>query len=241
MIDIILLIVIALVTWCVAGEGPWGAAFSLIIVIFSGLLAMNFFEPLAAFLQANVAGSYEWQNRWDLIALLGIFAGAVFLLKEATVRILPVDIPVHPMAFDVGRWALGVATGYVTMAFLLAALHTAPLPREFMGFAPERANLLNIVAPDRQWLGFTQYVSERGFDGGVTSPTFDGAEFPRIPDKPETLQVWSSFPIRYAMRREQYASMGAAAAGAATSPGGGGGAAPPPTQPRPGRGPSSAF
>lgn len=136
MIDIILLLVIALVTWCVAGEGPWGAAFSLIIVIFSGLLAMNFFEPLAAFLQANVAGSYEWQNRWDLIALLGIFAGAVFLLKEATVRILPVDIPVHPMAFDVGRWALGVATGYVTMAFLLAALHTAPLPREFMGFAP---------------------------------------------------------------------------------------------------------
>lgn len=241
MIDLLLLAILAIITWCVASEGAWGAGVMLVVVVLSALLAMNFFEPLAAFLQANVAGSYEWQNRWDLIALLGLFAGSVFLLKEATVRILPVDIPVHPMAFDVGRWALGVATGYVTMAFLLAALHTAPLPREFMGFAPERANLLNIVAPDRQWLGFTQYVSERGFDGGVTSPTFDGAEFPRIPDKPETLQVWSSFPIRYAMRREQYASMGAAAAGAATSPGGGGGAAPPPTQPRPGRGPSSAF
>ena len=58
----------------------------------------------------------------------------------------------------------------MTMAILLTSLHTAPLPREFMAFAPERSNFFG-SAPDRQWLGFTQYVSEKPLATMVRNPS----------------------------------------------------------------------
>ena len=166
MIDILLLAILAAVTWCVASEGAWGAAFMLLTVVFSGLLAMNFFEPLANFLENSVNNSPDWHYRWDMIALVGLFVAFVLLLRTALEKLMPTLVLVHPLAFDGVRWACGLATGYVVMAFLLTALHTAPLPREFIGFTPERKNLFNMAAPDRQWLGLTQYVSERAFPNG---------------------------------------------------------------------------
>ena len=98
------------------------------------------------------------------------------------------------------------------MAFLLTALHTAPLSREFMGFKPERNNFFG-MAPDRQWLGFVQYVTEKPFakiigqdpdTKQLIAHAFDG-RYQLLGDKtaayPNT--IWPSFPIRYAMRRER--------------------------------------
>ncbi len=211
MIDLFLVAIVAVVTWCVASEGAWGSAFTLLGTIIAGLLAMSFFEPLAGFLQANFAGSVEWAHRWDIIALLGLFAGFMFAIRAATEKILPVDIVVHGLVYDVVRWMCGVATGYTTMAIILTALHTAPLPREFFGFLPERNNFLAITAPDRQWLGFTQYVTERAFRRGSSGPIFDGPVFAIVPGVAGELgiqNVWPSFPIRYASRRQLYASGG---------------------------------
>jgi hypothetical protein len=118
---------------------------------------------------------------------------------------------------------VGAGTGYLTVAILLTSLHTAPLPREFMGFKPEKNNFFGF-APDRQWLGFTQYVSEKplaqlfaikvGDKIKIVAQAFDG-EFKIVGDpmKPYSVKdstgtdvpqaIWPSFPIRYAMRREQ--------------------------------------
>jgi len=203
MIDVILILVFAGVTWAVAGEGPFGAALVLISIVLSGLLAMNLFEPAAEMLQ-GILGTYEWQHRWDIIAFLGVFSLGVWGLRELTERIMPTTLDVAGLVYE-SRWLFGAAAGYAMAAILLTALHTAPLGREFIGFKGERSNLFDTLAPDRQWLGFTQYVSERVFRSGSTGPIFDGAEFPRIPEDPSTVQIWSSFPIRYAQRRELFA------------------------------------
>lgn len=105
--------------------------------------------------------------------------------------------------------------GYVTMAFLLTALHTGPFPREFWGFTPERQNFLSVVAPDRQWLGFTQWVSERTLKWGGGGKIFDG---PRPEPQLGGTQgaqnrVWPSFVIRYATRRHLFATTGGANSG----------------------------
>lgn len=211
MIDLLLIAVVAGVTWCVASEGAWGSAQVLLSVIISGLLAMSLFESVAGFLQNHLASSYTWQHRWDVIALVGLFALGVFGLRAGTEKIMPVDIEVEGMAYDVIRWACGFLTGYVTMAFLLTALHTAPLPREFLGFTPEperRSGPLGGLAPDFQWLGFTHYVTEKAFrKGGGTGPIWDGPTFPAAAGasgEPGKTKVWPSFPIRYASRRAQY-------------------------------------
>lgn len=198
MIDFALLIIVGLVTWSVASEGPWGAAMICISVICSGLLAMNFFEPTAELL-AGMFSDPEWQGRMDMVALVGLFALLVTGFRMASDYFSPAYVDVNPALYEAGRWGLGLVTGYVTMAFLLTALHTSLLPREFAGFTPERKNLLTLLAPDKQWLGFTQYASEKGYRNGP-GRIFDGPELERgnYPNK-----IWPSFPIRYADRRQR--------------------------------------
>ncbi len=209
MIEIICLAVVAVVTWLVASEGIWGAAQTFLCTLLAGLLAMNFFEPLANSIRGLVGDNYA-----DIVALLGLFTAFCFALRMGTEQLAPSYIQVIPMLDTVGRWAFGAVTGYLTMAILLTALHTAPLPREFLGFKPEKNNFFG-SAPDRQWLGFTQYVSERplskaifkdkfGNQDIVLVHAFDG-KYEKIgdPSKPYPNGIWPSFPIRYAMRRER--------------------------------------
>jgi len=202
MIDIILLLIFAVVTWSVASEGAWGAGLTCLCILCGGLLAMNFFEPVADMLERNVSSSIAWRYRWDSISLIGQFAVYTFLLRMATSYLTPNFLQMQLTLYAVYRWTAAALAGYITMAFLLTALHTTPLPREFIGFKPERANLFGFAAPDRQWLGFTQYVSERVFR---RNHIFDG---PRFKIGQQTNEVWPSFPIRYASRRDEIAGGG---------------------------------
>jgi len=197
MIDVALAIVVAVVTWTVAAEGAWGAAAVFLSVLLSGLVAMDFFEPLANLLESMFP--VEWAGRVDFIALVSLFAGGVFGLRTLSERLAPGFIAVNSRVYDVFRWGFALATGYVTMAFLLTALHTAPLPREFMGFAPERKNFFGLTAPDREWLGFVQYVSEKSMRSSEDGRIFDGTSY-RF--RTQSNLIWPTFIFRYATRRE---------------------------------------
>ncbi len=205
-IDILMLLIFAGVTYCVAGEGAWGAAITAFSVILGGLFAMNFFESIC---DSLLGTNYWWQERLDVIVLVGLFGGAVAGLRAGADYFSPTYIGVHRLVHEGARWACGTLAGYVTMAILLTALHTAPLDREFLGFKAERGNFFGL-APDRQWLGFMQRSSEwvyskypkRIFDGPVKAMGEPGT----FPDP-----VWPSFPIRYASRRQIGAGAGATA------------------------------
>ncbi|MEK6258873.1 MAG: hypothetical protein AABP62_09655, partial [Planctomycetota bacterium] len=92
---------------------------------------------------------------------------------------------------------------------------------------PERNNFFG-MAPDRQWLGFVQYVTEKPYarimfqdpdTKQLVAHAFDG-KYERLGDKttsyPNT--IWPSFPIRYAMRRERLENNPAGARGGAPNP-----------------------
>src|SRR5713226_7683227 len=177
--SLILVGIVAVVTWCVASEGVFGAGLTFLCVLFAGLLAMNFFEPVANMIDGG-AGSIT-RDYADVVALLGLFIALTFVGRLATDNIAPTEIEYDARVYQAGRWLFALATGYTTMAILLTALHTAPLPRNFLGFSPERQNLFDIAAPDRQWLGFTQHISEKILGTGAI---FDGPKYP----EPETTQ-----------------------------------------------------
>jgi hypothetical protein len=224
MIDVALFVILALVTWNVAAEGAWGAAAAFFSVLFSGLIAMDYFEPLADLLQSGLG--VDWASRVDFIALVGLFAAGVFGLRYLSEYLVPNFIVVNGRFYDVCRWVFGGATGYVTIAFLLTALHTAPLPREFLGFTPERNNLFGQLAPDRDWLGFVQYVSEKSMPSSDDGRIFDGSNF-RLPAHDN--DVWPTFICRYASRRDLFGTGTVAlAAPAVEAPAGGGGGGPHP-------------
>lgn len=222
-IDIILLVVLGLVTWSVASEGIWGAALTSLIVVISGLAAMNFFEPVAGMLEGT-GSSLWWRSHCDIFALLGLFAGSVIVLRLVTDWIAPRFITTDRLAYELGRWGGGLLAGYVTMAFLLTAVHTGPFPRSFWGFEPERRNLLGVVAPDRQWLGFTQWVSEESLKWPGDGKVFDGPQTFRPLTRegigPRKNTTWPSFIIRYASRRQQLASGIVPGGGSSTRTGG---------------------
>lgn len=210
MIDLLLLVVIGLVTWCVASEGVWGAALVFLCTLLSGLLAMNFFEPLAVLLSSYLPNDYK--NHADSVALVGLFTGFVFALRMSTERIAPVFITLPDMAESIGRWAFAAATGLLTAAILLTAVHTAVIPREYLGFKAEGPTFFGLNI-DRRWLGFTQYVSEKSLanfrfvneKNELIPHMFDGPYFAvGDPNAPYPNKVWPSFPIRYAARRSGF-------------------------------------
>src|SRR5262249_8438920 len=158
------------------------------------------FEPLALYLSYFVPNLAPYA---DFVSLVGLFAALVFGLREVTEHLCPVDIRVPDLLDTLGKWGFAVATGYVTMAFLLTALHTAPLPREVFDFRPETPVFFGLF-PDRQWLGFTQYVSEKSLSNRIIynqatlrlEPNIFDGQIRKIGDSPNG--IWSSFPIRYA-------------------------------------------
>ena len=210
---IILLLIVGGVAWCVAAEGGWGSVLTFFSVLFAGILTMNFFEPVAGIFDGMGEAVQPYS---DVVAFLLLFALFVFLFRLATDNISQVEIEMDSRIYQIGRWLFGLATGYLTMAILLTAMHTAPLPREFIGFRPEADNLFEFSAPDRQWLGFTQYISENVLPNGKI---FDGPKYAMPPDGGQ-VRIWSSFPIRYATKRLDYGS------GRSVAGGGGGKIAP---------------
>ena len=139
MIDIACLVVVGITVYCVSNEGLWGAVHTFLCVLLAGLMAMNFFEPMAGFLDGIAPPAYK--SYMDIIALLGLFIGLVFALRMGSEHLTPVYIGLPSTLDQVGKWAFGAATGYLTMALLLTALHTAglatlthtPSPMGFLG------------------------------------------------------------------------------------------------------------
>ena len=109
MIDFMLLAVLAIVTWCVASEGTWGAATVFLSVLFAGLVTMNCFEPLAAMLEGSMPGMAIY---CDILAYLGLFAAFVFVFRAAGEYLMPTYIDVHGGLHNSVRWLLAAATGY---------------------------------------------------------------------------------------------------------------------------------
>jgi hypothetical protein len=98
------------------------------------------------------------------------------------------------------------------------------MPRDFLGFTPERKNFFGFTAPDREWLGFVQYVSEKSMRSSEPGRIFDGTQLP--PMEGHDNQIWPTYIMRYASRREGYAAaMGGTTAAqpntATVTPGGG--------------------
>ena len=138
-------------------EGMWSNAVRLINVVTAALLATNFFEPLARWLD-DMGPSYTYY--WDFLALWILFVVFTLILRVATDQVSRVKVRFLKVADQIGTWVFAFWIGWVMVCFTMMTLHTAPLARNFLfgGFQPEQRMLLGF-APDRQWLGFVQKES----------------------------------------------------------------------------------
>jgi hypothetical protein len=184
LIPLALAVIFFAVVALIGGDGLWSNFILLVNVTLAGLLATNFFEPLASF------GSGFWAGGGIIMDIFSLWF--LFVLFLIIMRVASDLLSRHRVRFQkhldvIGGFACAGLVAWVLVCFTTMTLHTAPLSRNFMGggFTPEKPIFFGF-SPDRLWLGFSQSMSEGTFNrGNVFDP-------------------YGDFMIRYATRREKY-------------------------------------
>jgi hypothetical protein len=157
MVLLLTLVVMAAVAYAYAQQGATTAFLMCCNVFFAGLIAFNFWEPLAAELEPSLNGT-PFAGFEDAIFLIGLFVPALLLLRWGTNRIVSVE-PEQQRHAAVGLAVLfGLITGYLTAGFLVCVLQTLPWQRHFLQFDPKvepgtpMHKVRRLLPPDRVWL-----------------------------------------------------------------------------------------
>lgn len=191
-LNIVLLAVLAATLALLYREGLWSNAITLINVVTAALVAVNYFEPAARFLSDLVP--YMDYN-WDVMLLGVIFAVSFVVLSQVALLISKHQVRFHPLVDRIGSPLVALWIGWMLVCFVTFALHTSPLARNFLsnGFQPEQQMFFGL-APDRQWLGFVNKLSDGGSWGTNETDADD-----RVTSAFDPQGV---FMIKYASRRQ---------------------------------------
>jgi uncharacterized membrane protein required for colicin V production len=132
MTSIFLLLIFLILVGCFAmlyTEGMWSNAIRLINVTTAALLAVNFYEPSARWLD-GWSPSYTYV--WDFLSLWGLFALFMMIFREVTDRVSKVNVRFLKLADRIGSTFFALWVGWVMVCFTMVTLHTAPLARNFL-------------------------------------------------------------------------------------------------------------
>ena len=178
---------------CIAflwNEGLWGNAITLINVVLAALIATNYFEPLASFIEGKSAWVRKWPPMLDFFCIWLIFCVAFAIMRGMTDKLTTTKVKFKGVVELAGRTTLAVVVSYVFMSFTCMTLHLAPLAENSFGGSFHRASIgdphkINegeddefetdkylptnflFLAPDRQWLTFVAYLSWRRADDEI--------------------------------------------------------------------------
>lgn len=188
-VSIVLIVIFVACFASLMTGGMWSNTITLINVITAGLLAMNYFEPLAEFLDKQAP---SWTYVWDFVSLWAVFGVSMLALRAVTDFASKVQVKFHPTVERVGGLLMAVWASWIVLCFATATLHAAPLARNFLGGAfqtePDTKMLFGLQ-PDRVWLGWVNRESKGALRRLGTAAPFDAR---------------GDFILRYAERRHEF-------------------------------------
>ncbi len=166
MLFFLMFLILAACVGFLFADGMWSNAVRLINVVTAALLATNFFEPTARWLESQFP---SFTFAWDFLALWGLFVLFMVVFRVLTDFASRVKVRFLKIADQIGSGLFAAWIGWVMICFTMFSLHLAPLAREPFGggFQPEKRMILGF-APDRLWLGFVQKVSRGQFCRGLS-------------------------------------------------------------------------
>jgi hypothetical protein len=166
------------------------AAFAMAVnILLAGLIAFNFFEPIAAELESMLADSFL-QGYEDSLCLVVLFSLSLMFLRWASNALIHTDIEYGTVVQQGGAVLFGALAGYLVAGFLLCVAQTLPLDRHFMHFEAQAdpttpgAKIRRVLPPDHVWLALMHRASVESLGWDETAFDADG-----------------SFEIRYAQER----------------------------------------
>jgi hypothetical protein len=151
--NLLLAAIILGLTYALTSEGLWGSALMFFNVVFAGMIAFNFYEPLAALLDRT---GINWGFS-DTLCLLALFIVALVALRLTTESLAPAMVRFPMPIYHAGRLIFGLAGAAVTVAILLLAFECAPVHKKLFTAFEYDAKPPFGAGLDHQWLGFFQH------------------------------------------------------------------------------------
>jgi uncharacterized membrane protein required for colicin V production len=151
--DLIICFLILGLTYALTSEGLWGAALMFFNVLFSAMIAFNFYELVANLIDST---GIPWGFS-DTLSMLGLFCISVMLLRMTTETIAPAMVRFPTPVYHLGRFVFGIGGALVTIAIVILAFHTAPVHKKIFTTVRYDTKPPFSMGLDHQWLGFFQY------------------------------------------------------------------------------------
>jgi uncharacterized membrane protein required for colicin V production len=195
MLEVAALVILFLCIAFVFNEGLWSACLLLMNLLLAGIIAVNFFEPLANWLDSMFPAFTYF---WDFLSIWLCFAIALVVLRLATHYLSRHRVRFKRPVDMAGGMFFAFLVGYVMLQFTLFTMHLAPLKRNFLGFQEQPdTRMVFGLAPDRTWLGFMNKLSDSSAGSLSRSPS--AADPTAYVFNPE-----DDFILKYGQRRKQY-------------------------------------
>jgi len=160
LLSILLVLIFLAVFTSLINQGLWSNTITLVNVITSALIATNYFEPLANFLDDQEPSlTYVW----DLFAIWLIFGITMVVLRAATDYMSKIKVRFITPVEKAGGYLMAAWVGWIVLCFTTMTMHTAPLARNFLGGAFQKqpdSKMLFGLAPDRVWLAWVHRESQ---------------------------------------------------------------------------------
>lgn len=159
-VNMVIALIIAGMTYALMSEGLWGSCLMFFNVLFGGLIAFNFYEPLARMLAENVTFLSGFA---DTLCLLGLFIVATLLLRLTTETLAPAMVRFPTPLYHLGRIVFALGCSLMTVAILILSFETAPVHKKIFGVIDYKTLVPFGLGLDRQWLAFFQYTTGQTF------------------------------------------------------------------------------
>jgi len=154
-VNLVIVALIAGMTWALMSEGAWGAALMFFNVMFAGIIALNFYETVAKLIDST---GINWGFS-DTLSLMGLFIVALVMLRLTTETLAPAMVRFPTPIYHLGRVLFGAAASAMTIGFLLLCFEVAPVHKKVFGVIDYKTRPPFGLALDRRWLGFFQYTT----------------------------------------------------------------------------------
>ncbi len=165
-IDAVLFLLLLLIAWCVYGEGMWGAALRYVDFMIGGLIAFNFYEPVAQLIADKLSFMASFA---DIVSVSVLFCIAFSILRFITDTISPINVRFPAILDQIGRIVFTLLLAWYMTGMSLCMLEMAPLHKQFLGYQWKN-HALRSIGIDRYWLGYVHGTTGKVFDWSPPKP-----------------------------------------------------------------------
>jgi len=158
-INIFAFLLLAGVAYANLGEGIYGALIVLVLSVIAGVIAMNFYGPIAMFLIVRHLPWAGFGRYAEAVLFLLLYGGSLLGLRALFDHVLTERVRFPANVDRVGGVAIGLVTGIVTVGAFIFACQMMPLNKQFLGYSRTRAVLG--FGPDAAYLNAMHHISTR--------------------------------------------------------------------------------